>query len=307
VIATGTPIVVDPPAPYTGVNFNLTPGQQPPLAPLDLSSTTSGFRVRLTWRPNPNGAAPTGYVVEAGFSQGTTAVTLPTPDPLLDVSGVPPGRYFVRVRARNAFGTGPASSDFVLVVNGDGLGSPGMVPLVTAWMSGRRLNMLWSDPSLGERPTSYVVEVGTAAGLSNLASLPVTMRSFSYDPVPDGFYFVRVRARVGANPGPASRELMLKVGSGPSPPSAPLGWTYRLSGNAVTFSWSAPLDGSPTSYLVEAGSMIGLSNLAVFSTGSAATTLTVPNVPSGIYYVRLRAVNTMGAGPPSYDTLIVVP
>ena len=80
-----------------------------------------------------------------------------------------------------------------------------------------------------------------------------------------------------------------------------------MSGNVVTFSWAAPLDGSPTGYLVEAGSMPGLSNLAVFSSGSAATTLTVTHVPRGTYYVRLRAVNALGAGPPSFDTVVVVP
>jgi hypothetical protein len=100
---------------------------------------------------------------------------------------------------------------------------------------------------------------------------------------------------------------MLKVGGGPSPPGAPLALTSRRSGNTVTFSWVAPLDGSPTSYVVEAGRMLGQSDLAVFSTGSAATALTVPNVPRGTYYVRLRAVNAIGAGPPSFDALVVVP
>ena len=52
--------------------------------------------------------------------------------------------------------------------------------------------------------------------------------------------------------------------------------------------------------------MRGLSNLAVFSTASAATTLTVADVPRGTYHVRLRAVNASGAGPPSFDTVVVV-
>jgi hypothetical protein len=306
VIATGTPIVVEPPTPYTGVNFNLTPGQQPPVAPVQLSSTTSGFRVRLSWIPSGVGAAPTGYIVEAGFTEGATAVTLQTTAPFLEVNGVPPGRYFLRVRGTNAFGVGPASDELVLIVNGDGAGSPNMVSPLTAWMSGRRLNMIWSDPSSGERPTAYVVEAGSAAGLSNLASIVVTTRSFSFDPVPDGFYFLRVRARLGPNLGPPSREVMVKVGNGPSPPGAPLAWDYRVSGNVVTFSWAPPLDGVPTSYILEAGSMLSLSNLAVFNTGSAATTVTVRDVPKGSYYVRLRAVNAVGVGPPTYDTIVFV-
>ena len=232
---------------------------------------------------------------------------MPVTEAFLDVSGVPPGRYFVRVRGTNAFGTGEASEEYVLIVHGDGSGSPSVLPELTAWMSGRRLNMTWYDPGTGERPTDYVVEAGSAPGLSNIASIVVSTRSFSFDSVPNGFYFLRVRGRLGGNPGPPSREVLVKVGSGPSPPSAPFNFLSRVSGNAVTFSWAAPLDGSPTSYLVEAGSMLGLSNLAVLNTGSAATTLTVTNVPRGTYHVRLRAVNGLGAGPPSFDTIVVVP
>ncbi len=305
-IANGTPIVVEPPTPYTGVNFAMSAGQAAPFAPPDLSATTSGFRVRLAWRPNPSGPAPTGYIVEAGFRPGTTAVTLPTSAPVLEMSGVPPGRYFVRVRAVNAFGASEPGSDILVVVNGNGAGSPDAVILPTAWMSGRRLNLQWLDSSLGERPTSYLVEAGSASGLTNIASLPVGTRSFSYDLVPNGYYFLRVRARVGANVGPPSQEVMVKVGSGPSPPGVPHRWTYRVAGNTVTFSWAAPLDGSPTSYIVEAGSMAGLSDIAVFNTGSAATTLTVPNVPRGRYHVRLRARNALGAGPPTYDLTVTV-
>jgi hypothetical protein len=306
-VTAGTPIVVEPPTPYTGVNFNMTPGRQPPAAPFDLSSTTRGFRVQLSWAASTLGTAPTGYVVEAGFSEGATAIRLPVAQSLLDVSGVPPGRYFVRVRGTNAFGIGPPSEDYVLVVHGDGAGSPMDVWGPTVWMSGRRLNMMWTDQPTGERPTDYVVEAGSARGLSNVASLVVPTRAFSFDSVPDGYYFLRVRGRLGANLGPPSREVMVKVGNGPSPPSAPFVSDLNVSGNVVTLSWAAPLYGSPTGYLLEAGSMRGLANLAVLSTGSAATTLTVRDVPRGTYFVRLRAVNASGVGPPTFDVTVVVP
>lgn len=307
VVAAGTPIVVDPPTPHTGINFNMTPGRQPPPAPFQLSATTRGYRVQLSWVPSRVGTAATGYLVEAGFAEGTTAVTLPATEAFLDVNGVPPGRYFLRVRGTNAFGTGPASEEIVLIVHGDGSGSPTEPAALTVWISGRRLNMTWLDPGTGERPTGYVVEAGSAAGLSNIAAIAVSTRSFSFDSVPDGFYFLRVRGRLGGNLGPPSREVLVKVGSGPAPPSAPLNLANRVSGSVVTFSWTAPLDGSPTGYLIEAGSMRGLSNLAVFSSGSSATTLTVPNVPRGTYFVRLRGVNAVGVGPPSFDTMVVVP
>jgi hypothetical protein len=305
-VATGTPIVVEPPTPYTGVNFNFQPDSLPPRAPTSLSAIASSFRVRLSWTPNGLGSEPTGYIVEAGFASGTTAVTLPTTAPILEVSGVPPGRYFVRVRARNAFGVGPASGEFVVVVNGDGAGSPNAVQNFIAWMSGRRLNVTWSDALVGERPTDYVVEVGSSTGLANIAVLPASLRSFSYEPVPDGFYFVRVRARLGANVGPPTRERMVKAGNGPSPPEPPLGLTIAVNGNVVTLSWTPPLSGPPLGYRIEAGTALGLSNVAVFDTRSAATSFAAAGVPPGTYYVRLRAINAIGVGPATFDGLVVV-
>ena len=306
-VATGTPIVVEPPTPYTGVNFSLMPPALPPRAPFDVAAITSGFRVRVSWRPNRLGSVPSGHILEAGFTPGTTAVTIATTAvPFLEVPGVPPGRYFIRVRATNAFGVGPPSNEYALVVNGNGAGSPDSPQSLIAWMSGRRLNATWIDPVAGERPTDYVVEVGSATGMSNIAVRPVSLRSFSYEPVPDGFYFLRVRARLGANLGPPTREVLVKLGGGPSPPGAPLGWTRTVSGNVVTFRWAAPFIGTPTSYLLEAGTGIGLSDIVAFNTGSPETTFTVGGVPPGTYYVRLRAVNAVGVGPPTFDTVVIV-
>ena len=73
-----------------------------------------------------------------------------------------------------------------------------------------------------------------------------------------------------------------------------------------TFRWAAPFIGTPTSYLLEAGTGIGLSNIVAFNTGSPETTFTIGGVPPGTYYVRLRAVNAVGVGPPTFDTAVVV-
>jgi predicted phage tail protein len=96
------------------------------------------------------------------------------------------------------------------------------------------------------------------------------------------------------------------VGGVAAPPSPPNFTSHAVSGSTVTLNWAVPTGGTPTSYIVEAGSASGLSNLAVANTGSAATTISFAGVPPGTYYVRLRAVNAQGASVVSNERTIVV-
>ena len=80
-----------------------------------------------------------------------------------------------------------------------------------------------------------------------------------------------------------------------------------MDGSTVTLNWTTPSFGTPTGYIIEAGSAPGLSNLAVANTGNANTTATFGGVPPGTYYVRLRAVNAQGASVVSNQRTIIVP
>ena len=90
----------------------------PPGAPVGLAAVRTGSAVRLDWALPASSPAATGYVLEAGAAPGQSnlltlnlaAVTS------LSVGAVPPGRYYVRVRATNVTGTGPASSEIVVDV-----------------------------------------------------------------------------------------------------------------------------------------------------------------------------------------------
>jgi hypothetical protein len=77
-----------------------------------------------------------------------------------------------------------------------------------------------------------------------------------------------------------------------------------VNGNNVNLSWSAP-GGQVLGYRVEAGSAPGQSNL---HSGVYPPTpqLSAPNVPSGIYYVRVRAIASDGEGPPSNEVIVTV-
>lgn len=88
-------------------------------------------------------------------------------------------------------------------------------------------------------------------------------------------------------------------------PGAPQNLTSTVNGNVVTLSWSPPTSGgTPASYLIEAAIAPGGPTLASLS--ATGTSLVVPNVPTGVFYVRVRAVNTSGASAPSNEATVVV-
>ncbi len=88
-------------------------------------------------------------------------------------------------------------------------------------------------------------------------------------------------------------------------PNPPQSLTNSVSGSTVTLNWLAPAGGPlPTGYLVEAS--VVPSGPLVATLSVAGTSLVVPNVPSGTYFVRVRALNGPAQSPPSNETTVVV-
>ncbi len=169
-----------------------------------------------------------------------------------------------------------------------------------ASVTGNLLTLTWQAPAL---PVSgYVIEAGTASGLTNIASVPVPAAPTTITaPVANGTYFIRVRAIAQGVPSAPSNEVSVTIGCG-GPPPAPLGFavTQGPSGNPVQFSWTPPAQ-PVSSFRLEAGSASGLANLATVHLPGTATSFAVPGVPPGTYYVRLRALNACGASAPSAE------
>ena len=69
--------------------------------------------------------------------------------------------------------------------------------------------------------------------------------------------------------------------------------------------WTAPTAASVTSYILEAGAQPGGSELANADIGPA-TTFTATNVPSGTYYVRVRARGGNRVSDPSNEIVVLV-
>lgn len=190
-------------------------------------------------------------------------------------------------------------------------GVPGAPTGFLTSSSGVFVTMTWRAPTTGGAPTGYMIESGSAPGLSNIASFSTgsSVPGFSADKVGLGTYYVRVRATNASGAGPASNESVLVVGggSGGPLPGAPTGLTTTAVGVFVTIAWRAPTTGgAPSSYIIESGSSSGLSDIENFSTGSTATSFSADKVGLGTYYVRVRASNGSGVGPASNESILVV-
>ena len=178
--------------------------------------------------------------------------------------------------------------------------------------SGPAITLSWSAPALGV-PLSYIVEASNVpGGPANLANFDTgnTGTLLIVPDVPSGTYYVRVRARDASGAGPPSNEVQLIVGSSAPTVGAPIlndNQAVQTSGPTITLSWSAPTVGIPLSYVVEASNAPGgPANLANVDTQSTLTSMVAANVPAGTYYVRVRARDINGIGPPSNEVQLIV-
>jgi glucose/arabinose dehydrogenase len=161
-------------------------------------------------------------------------------------------------------------------------------------VTGRIFSMGLSISPLGEATTTNNVEhTGEMGGPFQCIS------SFARDTAGE-LYFMDF----GYSAGNTGRIFRIDLAT-PAAPGAPQNLAASVQGNAVTFTWSAPASGSaPTSYVVEAGTAQGLANLG--SATTTATMLAVGGVPTGQYFVRVRARNAVGTSVPSADVIATV-
>lgn len=174
--------------------------------------------------------------------------------------------------------------------------------------TGTSVVMAWVPALTGAAPSSFVAEIGTAPGTTTLPTQSVTWPTSSLTlTLPQGTYYVRVRAVNAVNSSAPSPEASVTVVE-PSPiPGPPANFSAATFGRSVRFSWSPSAVGAPAStYRIEAGTAPGLANITTIDTGSLTTVFEVANVPPGTYWVRARAANVAGAGAPSQDVSIVM-
>jgi predicted phage tail protein len=283
-----------------------------PVAPTNLASTVRGSTVTLSWQAPASGAAPTGYVIEGGSAQGRADLAvLPTGSTAttITVPGVPAGAFFVRVRGVNQAGQGAASPDIVVTVGGVRCPVPPGAPTnLQSTVTGRQVRLAWTGGDGLCAATGFVVQAGSAKGLSNIAAITVAAAPTVLDviDVPVGTYFVRLVAINGSGASAASNEVRLDVGGGCPSPSAPGGLVSTVAPDrTVALTWQVPT-AAVTGVQIEAGSASGSANLAVLPLSGTATSYSTV-APPGKYFVRVRASNACGLGDASNEVVVIVP
>jgi hypothetical protein len=216
--ATTTPTV---PTPTTPTPTPTTPTPTPPSAPtappclasampaaptgLTLMSEGAG-QIRVSWtKPSGCGVAAS-YVLEGSANPGGVDTTRSIPASSTTYQGgLQAGTFYMRVRAKNASGVGPASNELQVG------GVPGAPSGLRSSIAGSTLTLTWSAPTSGGTASGFIVEMGSAPGLSDLAS-----RTFSADtlsasgPMPSHTAYFRVKAVSVAGTSSASNEIKVK-------------------------------------------------------------------------------------------------
>ncbi len=160
-----------------------------PDAPAAIHALAAGGTAGLWWTPVAGAAS---YRLEAGSAPGARDLAT------LDVSGntlaavVPPGVFWVRVRALNAWGMSPATPEARLVVDGT-TSLPETATALTATVDGQTVSLRWTPPASGGLPADYLVEGGSEPGQLALVSR-VPGPALTIAGVPRGTYVLQVRS-----------------------------------------------------------------------------------------------------------------
>ena len=179
-----------------------------PGAPTGLWATASGYNVSIGW--TPPGGSVLGHMVDVGSASGLSNYgSLPVMAPAMGLAGpAPAGRYYLRTRAGNACGAGPASNEVILDVP-SGCSVPTAPGPFTSSVSGRIVTVGWGAAGSA---ASYLFEVGSAPGQSNLVLSNVGGVLGLSGAAPPGVYYARVRGmNACGQAGAASNERLVTV------------------------------------------------------------------------------------------------
>ncbi|MEZ5291435.1 MAG: fibronectin type III domain-containing protein [Vicinamibacterales bacterium] len=267
--------------------------------------------------PVPVTVAPTALSVGPGSTTSVVRITGVPTFPWTASSGAPwlsvpaggTGDTLVVAVDRNPT-TSPRSGAIVIggatvIVTQRANGVPGEPTDLGAATERGTLHVAWQAPGAGGDATSYRLEGGMdATALAAAIDLPSGATSADFPGVPPGRYFLRVVGRNEFGDGPPSKPIALDMTSGTSLPGRPRIASAGVANGIFSMTWDPPSPaGEIGGYLLETGTVAGVMNLGTYHLAPTSS-LTTRMVFGGTYFLRLRAVNSAGIGPPSAEVMI---
>ena len=143
-------------------------------------------------------------------------------------------------------------------------------------------------------------ELGHAIGLAHVATTPAVMA-----PTLSATCVDRTESQPLQTPDLAALDLPYpRVLSTPGPPASPGGLAAEVVGHRVTVRWFPAVGAPATAFHLQTGSLPGAADYGALAV--TGTSFTVPDVATGVYYLRVLALNADGASVPSPDIVVVV-
>lgn len=247
------------------------------LPPPTLNVLVAGNVATLAWSDESGTAS--AFDLGVGSSPGQSNIANIAMGAATSVAGpIPSGqRFFARVTAKNGFSIATSQE----VSFGVDVDPPGPPVLTIVQGSVNPIALRWSAGA-GPAPTGFALIAGTQAGAGDLGTFAVGSTTSVTAPAPVGIpVFVRVRASNGAGSA-VSNEVVFTVTN--RAPAAPVLAASRVTGATVELTWSA----AAASYEVLA--RLTPTGAVVARVPVAASSLMVPSVGAGTYYVTVVSV-----------------
>lgn len=179
---------------------------------------------------------------------------------------------------------------------------PPYTPTLSVTVTGNSATIQWTPVNEAQ---GYTIEAWSGpSALVGSMNVPASTTGGVLNGVPNGVYYVRVRAFAGPSPGPWSNVVQAVVPGavGCTPPAAPTAGA-EVNGATVTIGWTA-VPGA-AGYLVQYSRYPGITELQQTVLNGTAHQQHVPLL--GTFYARVVAGNACGQpGPPSNEVAFTV-
>lgn len=281
-----------------GYELRLSTPVQPPR--LLRTTAVDGNDVSFRWKAPLHGPAPTGYSIEGGLAPGETLAALSTgsPNPLVTLSGVPDGAFYVRARAFDGAAGSAVSNETRIFVNQPL--PPSTPESLLASVAGSVLTLSWRNTFTAGEPADLALDAtGTLTGTVPLAG---GLDTVTFAGVPPGTYSLRLRATNAAGTSAPSNVVAVTVPVAcAGTPQPPANFLAFREGNQITVLWDAPATGpAPTNYTLDvSGAYVGSFPLPTRSVSAP--------VPPGSYTFSVRANHACGSSVYTVPQTVVVP